>query len=141
VTEEPYDVDTDMGDDPEESEAAELERRIEPDYDIQEYDFEDDDSRGERGISEAVRDERNDVYPRQSWGGETRSAEEEAVNEIDDGYSPDVGEGAAVRSPHPGEADAHRADAHGADERDRTADPAGYVPDAEDPKDTGAPDA
>nr|WP_210752103.1 hypothetical protein [Nocardiopsis alborubida] len=149
MTEEPYDVDTDMGDDPELSKAVARERRIEADYDIQEYDFEDPDMPGTdssaepRGIDEGVRSERSDLYPRESWGGETRSAEQEAMHEESDDVTPDVDEGAAVRSEHPDRPYEHPADTpHGDrdDERDRTTDTAGYVPDAEDPRDTGAPD-
>ncbi|WP_223830427.1 hypothetical protein [Nocardiopsis quinghaiensis] len=147
-TEEPYDVDTDMGDDPELSKAVARERRIEPDYGIEEYDFVDPempgtDSSAPRGIDEAVRSERSDLYPRENWGGETRSAEQEAVHEVDDGSTPDTGEGAAVRSEHPARPYEHPADTpHGDrdDERDRTTDTSGYVPDAADPRDTGAPD-
>ncbi|WP_241480257.1 hypothetical protein [Nocardiopsis halotolerans] len=148
MTEEPYDVDTDMGDDPELSKAVARERRIEADYDIQEYDFPDPetqgtDSSGPRGIDEGVRSERSDLYPRESWGGETRSAEEEALHEEDDSVTPDVDQGIAARDEHPDRPYAHPADTpHGdrEDERDRTTDETGYVPDAEDPRDTGAPD-
>lgn len=148
MTEEPYDVDTDMGDDPELSKAVARERRIEADYDIQDYEFVDPDGPGTdsaepRGIDEAVRSERSDVYPRESWGGETRGAEQEALHEVDDGFTPDIGEGASVRDEHPDRPYEHPADTpHGTreDERDRTTDTSGYVPDAADPKDTGAPD-
>lgn len=156
MTEQPYDVDTDMGDDPELSKSVAQERRVEPDYDIQEYDFTDPespgtDSPGPRGIDEAVQSERSDLYPRESWGGETRSAEEEALQEVDDGFTPDLAEGstvqldegAAVRREHPGRPQEHPADTPYGDrddERDRTVDTGGYVPDAADPRDTGAPD-
>ncbi|WP_159942017.1 MULTISPECIES: hypothetical protein [unclassified Nocardiopsis] len=141
-------MDTDMGDDPELSKDKARERRIEADYDIQEYDFLDPetqgtDSSGPRGIDEGVRSERSDLYPRENWGGETRGAEQAAVHEVDDGSVPDTGEGAAVRDEHPDRPYAHPADTpHGSreDERDRTTDTAGYVPDAEDPRDTGAPE-
>ncbi|WP_230479851.1 hypothetical protein [Nocardiopsis kunsanensis] len=148
VTEEPYDVDTDMGDDPELSKAVARERRVEPDHDIQEYDFEDPgtpgtDSPGPRGIHEGVQSERSDVYPRESWGGESRSAEEEALHEVDDGSVPESDEGAAVREDRSDRPYEHPADApHGERgyERDRTTGASDYVPDSEDPKDTGAPD-
>lgn len=148
MTEEPYDVDTDMGDDPELSKAVARERWIDPDYGIQDYEFTDPDmpgtdSSGPRGIDEGVRSERSDLYPRENWGGETRSAEQEAVHVVDDGSAPDTGEGAAVRDEHPDDPRAHRADAPRSDEldqRDRTTDTAGYVPDASNPRDTGAPD-
>ena len=92
-----YNVDTDMGDDPEESEIAQVERRVEPDHDIQGYEFEDDDTGGGRGIDEAVRDERGDALPKENWGKETVSTEEEAMRVVDDGATEDTGEGAAVR--------------------------------------------
>ncbi|MGQ4268042.1 hypothetical protein [Nocardiopsis changdeensis] len=137
---EPYDVDTDMGDDPERSLIEERERRVENDYDIEGYEFEDDDSRGERGIDRAVADERSDVLPRQSWDVEAPSAEEDALRvEDDDSVDEDV-PGAAVRDTGGGRAEGHPADSP--DGRgDRTEDTDAYVPDAEDPRDTGAPDA
>ncbi|GHD16608.1 hypothetical protein GCM10007147_04900 [Nocardiopsis kunsanensis] len=141
-------MDTDMGDDPELSKAVARERRVEPDHDIQEYDFEDPgtpgtDSPGPRGIHEGVQSERSDVYPRESWGGESRSAEEEALHEVDDGSVPESDEGAAVREDRSDRPYEHPADApHGERgyERDRTTGASDYVPDSEDPKDTGAPD-
>ncbi len=136
---EPYDVDTDMGDDPERSLIEERERRIDNDHDIQGYEFEDDDSRGERGIGRAVADERSDVLPRQSWDAEAPSAEEAAVRVEDDGSTVEDAPGAAVRDPGGDRDGGHRADTP-AGRADRTEDPDSYVPDAEDPRDTGAPD-
>ncbi|MDE3723246.1 hypothetical protein PWG71_17780 [Nocardiopsis sp. N85] len=135
---EPYDVDTDMGDDPERSLIEERERRIENDHGIEGYAFEDDDSRGERGIDRAVADERSDVLPRQSWDVEAPSAEEEALRVEGDGS---VAEDASVRDPGRGRTRGHRADSpRGRDDRTRDPDPDAYVPDADDPRDTGAPD-
>jgi hypothetical protein len=84
VSEGPYDVDSDLGDDPQESEIAERERTIDTDFDILGYDFEDDDSRGALGIDAEVRAERRDVVPRQRWGAD-RCAEEEAVSVVPEG--------------------------------------------------------
>ncbi|MEU3020229.1 MULTISPECIES: hypothetical protein [unclassified Nocardiopsis] len=81
MTERPYDVDLDLGDDPQETEVAQRERVLDPDFDILSYDFEDDDSRGGLGITEEVRAERTGVVPRQRWGG-YRSAEEEALSVV-----------------------------------------------------------
>ncbi|GAB2502312.1 hypothetical protein [Nocardiopsis aegyptia] len=81
MSEGPYDVDADMGDDPQESAIAECEHEIEPDFNILGYDFEDDDSRGELGINAEVRAERRDVVPHQRWGA-VRSAEEDAVSVV-----------------------------------------------------------
>ncbi|MGW8436854.1 hypothetical protein ACWGKS_17025 [Nocardiopsis sp. NPDC055879] len=141
-----YDVDTDMGDDPELSQAEEIERRIEPDHNIQRYDFKDDDSRGGRGIDEAVRDERGDVYPKENWGGETRTTEEEALQVVDDGSAGDTGEGAAVRDgrfedPETGAVRDEFSPATRHGRPDRTRDQRGYVPDADDPADPHEPDA
>lgn len=141
-----YDVDTDMGDDPELSEIEEAERRIEPDHGIQEYDFVDDDSRGGRGIEEAVRDERSDVYPKENWGGETENAENEALQVVDDGATPDTGEGAAVRDgrfedPESGAVRDEYSPATRHGRPDRTRDQGGYVPDADNPADPREPDA
>ncbi|CAL9598957.1 hypothetical protein SUDANB121_05412 [Nocardiopsis dassonvillei] len=135
---EPYDVDTDMGDDPERSLVEERERRVENDHDIQGYEFEDDDSRGGRGIDRAVADERSDVLPRQSWDVEGPSAEEAALRIDDDGSAEEDAPGAAVRDPGPDRSEGHPADSPSG-RSDRTEDPDGYVPDAEDPRDTGAP--
>ncbi|MCY9784411.1 hypothetical protein KIK06_10960 [Nocardiopsis sp. EMB25] len=81
MSEQPYDVDTDLGDDPQETEIAECERVIDPDFNILAYDFVDDDSRGEWGISQEVRAERRRVVPHQRWGPQ-RSAEEDAVSVV-----------------------------------------------------------
>lgn len=81
VSEGPYDVDADMGDDPQESAIAESEHEIEPDFNILDYEFEDDDSRGVLGIDAEVRAERRDIVPRQRWGA-VRSAEEDAVSVV-----------------------------------------------------------
>ena len=141
-----YDVDTDMGDDPEESQAAQVERHVEPDHNIQQYDFKDDDARGGRGIEEAVRDERSDVYPKENWGGETENAENEALQVVDDGATPDTGEGAAVRDgrwedPESGAVEDEYSPATRWGRADRTRDQRGYVPDAADPADPREPNA
>ncbi|GAB3719999.1 hypothetical protein [Nocardiopsis oceani] len=83
MTEQPYEVDFDLGDDPQASEIAQRERVIDPDFNILVYNFEDDDSRGWLGINDGVRAERLGVVPRQRWGGE-RSAEEEALSVVPD---------------------------------------------------------
>lgn len=150
MTEQPYDVDTDMGDDPELSKAEARERRIEADYGIQEqeYDFADPDTPGTdsaspRGIGEAVRAERSDLEPRENWGGQSLSAEHEALHEVGDGSADEAGTGAAVREDRTEQPGRHPADApHGGRglEHDRTVDSTGYVPDAQDPKDTGPPE-
>ncbi|OLT29936.1 hypothetical protein BJF83_09515 [Nocardiopsis sp. CNR-923] len=81
MSELPYDVDADLGDDPQETEIAECERTIDPDFNILGYDFVDDDSRGEWGITQEVRAERRPVVPHQRWGTQ-RSAEEDAVSVV-----------------------------------------------------------
>ena len=83
MTEQPYEVDLDLGDDPQASEVAQRERVIDPDHNILSYDFEDDDSRGRLGINDGVRAERLGAVPRQRWGGD-RSAEEEALSVVPD---------------------------------------------------------
>lgn len=87
MSEQTYDVNLDLGDDPQESAIAERECSRDPDFNILEYDFKDDDSRGERGIIEDVRGERRTVVvPRQRWGRE-RSAEEEALSVVPDTHT------------------------------------------------------
>jgi hypothetical protein len=83
VTEQPYEVDLDLGDDPQASEVAQRERVLDPDHNILSYDFVDEDSRGRLGINEEVRAERLGAVPRQRWGGD-RSAEEEALSVVSD---------------------------------------------------------
>ncbi|MET9780729.1 hypothetical protein [Nocardiopsis alba] len=84
MTEQPYEVDLDLGDDPQATEVAQRELFIDPIFDILGYDFEDDDSRGRLGILEGVRAEHLGVaVPRRRWGGE-RSAEEEALSVVPD---------------------------------------------------------
>ncbi|GAA1458164.1 hypothetical protein GCM10009603_11050 [Nocardiopsis exhalans] len=84
VTEQPYEVDLDLGDDPQVSEVAQRERVLDPDHNILSYDFVDEDSRGRLGINDGVRAERlGSAIPRQRWGG-GRSAEEEALNVVSD---------------------------------------------------------
>ncbi|WP_087096487.1 hypothetical protein [Nocardiopsis sp. JB363] len=145
MTDKRYDVDTDMGDDPEASEIAQVERRVEPEHDIQGYEFEDDDTGGGRGIDEAVRDERSDVLPKDNWGGETESTEEQAMRVVDDGATEDTGEGAAVRdgrfeTPESGPVRDEFSPATRHGRPDRTRDQGGYVPDADDPADPHEPD-
>ncbi|RKS07977.1 hypothetical protein DFP74_3665 [Nocardiopsis sp. Huas11] len=93
MSEGPYDVDTDMGDDPQESDIAGSERSIDADFNILGYDFEDDDSRGALGINAGVRAERSDVVPHQRWGAE-RSAEEQAVSIVSESESESESESA-----------------------------------------------
>lgn len=81
MSDQPYDVDLDMGDDPQASEIAEREMRVEPFADDVNHTFREDDSQGDRGITDEVRAERSHVVPRQRWGGE-RSAEEEALSVV-----------------------------------------------------------
>ncbi len=83
VTEQPYEVDLDLGDDPQATEVAQRERVLDPDHNILSYDFEDDDSRGSLGITEGVRAEHLGAIPRQRWG-EGRSAEEAALSVVSD---------------------------------------------------------
>ncbi|GHC84415.1 hypothetical protein GCM10007079_26340 [Nocardiopsis terrae] len=83
MTEQPYEVDLDLGDDPQASEVAQRERVIDPDFGILGYNFEDDDSKGRLGINDGVRAERLGVIPHQRWGGD-RSAEEEALSVVPD---------------------------------------------------------
>jgi len=84
VTEQPYEVDLDLGDDPQATEVAQRERVLDPDHNILSYDFEDDDSRGSLGISEGVRAERlGGAVPRQRWGDDP-SAEEQALSVVSD---------------------------------------------------------
>ena len=84
MSEQPYDVDADLGEDPQESEIAETESRQEPDAPVYGYTFLDDDSRGELGIDEEVREERDDVLPREDFDLDEPGAEKEAMHEVDD---------------------------------------------------------
>jgi hypothetical protein len=82
VTDQPYDVDADLGDDPQESEIAETESRT----DAVGYTFEDEDAedRGELGISEEVRQEEPPVLEREDWNPDDPGAETDALHEEDD---------------------------------------------------------
>ncbi|AFR11159.1 hypothetical protein ACFW3Z_10540 [Nocardiopsis alba] len=86
MSEQPYDVDSDMGEDPQESEIAEAESRQNPGEGVYGYTFEDEqkDDEGELGIEEEVRLERDDVLPREDFDIDEPGAEEEAVHEVDD---------------------------------------------------------
>lgn len=80
----PYDVNLDLGDDPQATEVAQRDMVIDSDFNVLDYDFESDDSRGRTGITDGVRAEHLGVaIPRQRWGGE-RSAEEEALSVVPD---------------------------------------------------------
>lgn len=81
---EPYDVDSDLGDDPQESEIAETESRQDAGDEIRDYDFEDDDSRGGIGIDEEVREERPATAPREDWQPDEPPAEDAALHEVDE---------------------------------------------------------
>lgn len=82
VKEHPYEVDLDLGDDPQATEIAQRQWALDSDYNILDYEFEAEDSRGRLGIEEGLRAEHLGVaVPRQRWGGE-RSAEEEALNVV-----------------------------------------------------------
>ncbi|MBR8742908.1 hypothetical protein [Nocardiopsis sp. MG754419] len=84
MIERPYEVDLDLGDDPQATEVAQRQVFLDPDFDILVYDFEDDDSRGRMGITDGVRAEHlAAAIPRQRWGGD-RSAEEEALSVVPD---------------------------------------------------------
>ncbi|MBR8742907.1 hypothetical protein [Nocardiopsis sp. MG754419] len=84
MSEQPYDVDSDMGDDPQESEVAEAESRQEPDAPVYGYTFAEAEGQGELGIDEDVRLERDDVIPREDFDLDAPDAEEEAIHEVDD---------------------------------------------------------
>ena len=81
MSDQPYEVDLDMGDDPQASEVAEREMTIEPFADHVNHTFRESDSPDGWGITEEVRAERRDIVPRQRWGG-YRSAEEEALSVV-----------------------------------------------------------
>ncbi|MEE2037298.1 hypothetical protein Q8791_08700 [Nocardiopsis sp. CT-R113] len=81
MSDQPYEVDLDMGDDPQASEVAEREMTIEPFADDVNHTFRESDSPGDWGITDEVRAERRDAVPRQRWGGD-RSAEEEALSVV-----------------------------------------------------------
>ncbi|WP_330091086.1 hypothetical protein [Nocardiopsis codii] len=81
---EPYEVDSDMGDDPQESEIAEAESRMDAGDEVRDYSFEDDDSRGEIGIDEEVREERPSRLPTEDWQPDEPPAEDEALSEVDE---------------------------------------------------------
>ena len=83
MSEQPYDVDADMGEDPQESEIAEAESRQNPDAPVYGYTFEDESAATERGIDEEVREERDDVIPREDFDLDDPGAESEAVHEED----------------------------------------------------------
>jgi len=81
---EPYEVDSDMGDDPQESEIAEAQSRMNAGDEVRDYSFEDDDSRGEIGIDEEVREERSSSLPTEDWQLGEPPAEDEALGEVDE---------------------------------------------------------
>ncbi|MBE3001075.1 hypothetical protein IDM40_20610 [Nocardiopsis sp. HNM0947] len=83
MSEQPYNVDSDMGDDPQESEVAEAESRMDAPGDDAGYTFVEDDTSEARGISEEVRDERGNFLAREDWDLDGEAAESEAVNEVD----------------------------------------------------------
>ena len=84
MREQPYEVDLDLGNDPQATEVAQRERAIDSDHNILHYDFESEDSRGRLGIMDGVRAEHlGNAVPRQRWGGD-RSAEEEALSVVPD---------------------------------------------------------
>ncbi|WP_306369355.1 hypothetical protein [Nocardiopsis sp. CC223A] len=82
MTDQPYDVDADLGDDPQESEIAETESRM----DAAGYTFEDEDAqdRGGTGISEEVRREEPPVLEREDWSPDEPGPEADALHEEDD---------------------------------------------------------
>lgn len=84
MSEQPYDVDADMGEDPEESEIAQAESRQNPDAPVYGYTFEDESAASERGIDQEVREERDDVIPREDFDIDAPGAENEAMHEVDD---------------------------------------------------------
>ncbi|WP_017588660.1 hypothetical protein [Nocardiopsis ganjiahuensis] len=84
MSEQPYDVDSDMGEDPEESEIALAESRQNPDAPVYGYTFEDESSATERGIDQEVREERDDVLPKEDFDLDEIGAEKEAMHEVDD---------------------------------------------------------
>ncbi|MEU3020230.1 MULTISPECIES: hypothetical protein [unclassified Nocardiopsis] len=84
MSEQPYDVDADMGEDPQESEIAEAESRQNPDAPVYGYTFEDESAATERGIDQEVREERDDVIPREDFELDEPGAEAEAVHEEDE---------------------------------------------------------
>lgn len=84
MSEQPYDVDADMGEDPQESEIAEAESRQNPDAPVYGYTFEDESEATERGIDEGVREERDDVIPREDFDLDEPGAESGAVREVDE---------------------------------------------------------
>lgn len=83
MTDQPYDVDADLGDDPQESEIAETESRMDAGDTVRGYTFQEDEDRGERGISEDVRQREDPVLEREDWGPDP-DAETGAVHEEDD---------------------------------------------------------
>lgn len=79
MSERPYDVNADLGDDLQESGVAEVESRMHALYG---YNFTEDDARGELGITAEVRCERGPVLPRENWDVDGSGAESEAVHVI-----------------------------------------------------------
>ncbi|MFL1378598.1 MULTISPECIES: hypothetical protein [unclassified Nocardiopsis] len=79
VTERPYDVNADLGDDLQESDIAETESRMDALYG---YNFTENDAEGELGITAEVRCERKPVIPRENWDIDGPGAEAEAVHVI-----------------------------------------------------------
>lgn len=88
MSEQPYDVDADMGEDPQESEIAETESRQDPDAPVYGYTFVQDDSQGELGIDQELREERDDVIPREDFDIDSPGAEEAAIHEVDESDQP-----------------------------------------------------
>jgi hypothetical protein len=88
MSEQPYDVDSDMGEDPQESEIAETESRQDPDAPVYGYTFRQDDSQGELGIDQELREERDDVIPREDFDIDGPGAEEAAIHEVDESDQP-----------------------------------------------------
>lgn len=84
MSEQPYDVDSDMGEDPQESEIAEAESRQNPGVGVYGYTFEDEGAATGRGIDQEVREERDDVIPREDFGIDDPAAEEAAIREVDE---------------------------------------------------------
>ncbi|WP_223809371.1 hypothetical protein [Nocardiopsis listeri] len=84
VKEHPYEVDLDLGDDPQATEVAQRDMVLDSEFNILDYDFVTDDSRGRSGIADGLRAEHpGTAIPRQRWGGE-RSAEEAALSVVPD---------------------------------------------------------
>ena len=79
MTDQPYDVNTDLGDDLQESGVAQTESRMDAPYG---YNFAEHGPGEELGITDGVRCERSPVLPRESWDVDGPGAEVEAVHVI-----------------------------------------------------------